>query len=276
VAENGSLWSWTKRTFLKGLGTLLPTILTIYVFLFVFSFVRYNISEPINVLVGKQIYATEWGKNYLCDRFELPKTNEDGKPLEGEELVFELKSKMPWWPGFIIAFLIVLAVGFFIASFIGRRFWKGGERLLTRMPVVKIVYPYAKQVTEFVFGERQAPVYSRVVAIQYPRQGLWAIGLVTGEGIKGIKEQVHKTMLNVFIPCSPVPMSGFTVIVPESEVVPVNMTVDEAMKFIISAGVIVPEQQLTEEGQTRLVEFKESGRFRPLPEPPGESGEKLS
>ena len=74
-------------------------------------------------------------------------------------------------------------------------------------------------------------------------------------------------MLNVFIPCSPAPMSGFTVIIADEEVVPIDMSVDEAMRFIISAGVIVPDQQLTEEGHTRMIKLKESGRLRQVLQP---------
>ncbi len=255
-----SLFRWTKKTFLKGLATLLPAILTVYVFLVVFNFVRNNVSEPINMFVGKQLYATEWGRGYLNRQFEVPLTGENDKPLEGDALKAELKAKMDWWPGFIIAFLIVMTVGFFIASWVGRRIFRSGERLLTRMPIIKVIYPYAKQVTDFVFGEKEKPSYSSVVAVQFPRPGAWAVGFVTGEGLRSVKERTQRKMVNVFVPCSPAPMSGFTLIIPEDEVVPLDITVDEAMRFIISAGVIVPQQQLTEEGHTRLVELKETGR----------------
>ena len=260
MAKN-SLFRWTKKTFIKGLATLLPAILTVYIFLVVFNFVRNNVSEPINIFVGKQLYSTEWGRKYLNERFEVPLTSDDDKPLEGEELKIELKNRLDWWPGFIIAFLVVMAVGFLIASWLGRRIFRSGERLLTRLPVIKVIYPYAKQVTDFVFGEKEKPAYSSVVAMQFPRPGTWAVGFITGEGLRSIKERTKRKMVNVFIPCSPAPMSGFTLITPEDEVVPIDITVDEAMRFIISAGVIVPQQQLTEEGHTRLIQLGESGRL---------------
>jgi uncharacterized membrane protein len=263
LAEGNSIWKGIRSIFFKGLATLLPTILTIYLFLVVFNFVRYKVSDPINVFAGRQLYATEWGRNYLYDKFEVPFQGKDGTPLKGDVLTAELKAKLPWWPGFVIAFLVVMAAGFFIASWVGRRMWRGGERLLTRIPMVKVIYPYAKQVTDFVFGDKKKPSYSSVVAVEYPRPGLWAVGFVTGEGLLNIKKRVGRKMLNVFVPCSPAPMSGFTVIIPEDEVVPVNMSVDEAMRFIVSAGVIVPEQQLTEEGHTRILRLKESGRLHP-------------
>jgi len=271
VSEKSTLWKGTKRTFVKGLATLLPTILTIYVFLFVFNFIRNNVSEPINILLGKQLYGTEWGRDYLHDRFEIPLKDEEGKPLEGDRLTAELKTRLPWWPGFIIAFLAVLAVGFIIASWLGRRLWRGGEKLLTRMPVVKVIYPYAKQVTDFVFGDKEKPTYSSVVAVEYPMRGIWSIGFITGEGLRNLKEHLQKKMVNIFIPCSPTPVSGFTIIVSSDEIVPVDMSVDDAMRFVISAGVIVPQQQLTEEGKTRLLELKESGRLpttEDTPQPP--------
>lgn len=266
MAEKRGLWAWTKRTFLKGLATLLPTILTIYIFLVVFNFVRNNVSEPINMFLGKQLYATEWGRDYLYDRFEIPFEDEEGEQLAGEELTAMLKAKLPWWPGFIIAFLCVMAVGFFIASWVGRRMWRGGERFMTRMPVIKVIYPYAKQVTDFIFGDKKKPAYSSVVAVQYPRAGVWSIGFITGEGLFDLRKRLGKKMVNVFIPCSPTPVSGFTILVSDEELVPLNMSVDETMRFIISAGVIVPEHQLTEEGKTRLIKMQESGRLPPVRE----------
>lgn len=240
--------------FFKGLATVLPTILTVYIFLFVFNFIRYNVSDPISIFAGKQLYASEWGRRYLFDRFDIPTQGQDGAPLEAETLTAELQEKLPWWPGFIIAFLAVLAVGFFIASWMGRYIWRGGEHLLTRIPMVKVIYPYAKQVTDFVFGDKKKVGYSSVVSVQYPRPGVWCIGFVTGEGLQEVKKHVGKKMLNVFLPCSPTPMSGFAIVVAEEETVPLKMTVDEAMRFIISAGVVVPDHQLTEEGKSRVIE----------------------
>ena len=264
MAAKSSLWSRIKRVFIKGLATLLPTILTIYLFFWIFGFIRTNVSEPINSFFGKQLYSAEWGRSYLYDKFEIPFQDEAGKPLEGDALAKELTDKLPWWPGFVIAFVAVLGVGFFIASWLGRGLFKTGEGLIGRIPVVKVIYPYAKQVTDFVFGDKKTPVYSRVVAVQYMRTGIWGIGFVTGEGLQDVRRKMGKSMLTVFMPCSPAPMSGFALVVPADEVVPLDMTVDEAMRFIISAGVIVPQQQLTEEGHTRILELKESGRLPPI------------
>ena len=157
MAAKSSLWSRIKRVFIKGLATLLPTILTIYLFFWIFGFIRTNVSEPINSFFGKQLYSAEWGRSYLYDKFEIPFQDEAGKPLEGDALAKELTDKLPWWPGFVIAFVAVLGVGFFIASWLGRGLFKTGEGLIGRIPVVKVIYPYAKQVTDFVFGDKKTP-----------------------------------------------------------------------------------------------------------------------
>jgi uncharacterized membrane protein len=259
------IWKRLWRVFLKGLVALLPTILTIYIIVFAYQFVRDNVGSPINSFMGHQVIRFKCGQKFLIDHYEFdPKVfapdTRTGK-IDSERLDNEIERKFPTWPGLLVAVAGVLVAGVLIASFVGRRLLRAGEHFIARVPVVKVIYPYAKQVTEFVFSEKRKVRYSQVVAVEFPRPGAYCIGFVTGDGLADLRSVRNKTLLNVFVPCSPAPMSGFAIIVPADDVIFLSMTVDEAMRFIISAGVIVPEGQLTPEGKKRLQQDTEMLRL---------------
>jgi len=172
---------------------------------------------------------------------------------QAQEEFREAIAKNMFLPGFIIAILGIFFIGVFAASFIGRRLWRLVERLIVTIPFVKTIYPYAKQVTEFVFGESQVE-FSHVVAIEFPRKGVWQIGFVTGHGLLQLKEHTGKKMVNVFVPSAPTPVTGYVVFMCADEVIFLDMTVEEVLPLIISGGVVVPDRQLTPEG---LEKFKE-------------------
>ncbi|MBE3142825.1 MAG: DUF502 domain-containing protein, partial [Planctomycetes bacterium] len=143
--------------------------------------------------------------------------------------------------GFLIALGIVIAVGAFLASVLGKAIWRQIEKLIMNTPLLKQVYPYIKQVTDFFLKQEETKkIFSKVVAIEYPRKGVWSVGLVTGSGLKKIIGSSGKEFLTVFIATTPSPITGFVVIVPKEEVVDLDMTIEEAFRFIVSAGLIAP------------------------------------
>ena len=145
--------------------------------------------------------------------------------------------------GFLIAIVLVYFVGFFLASFIGRATWRMAEGLLLRIPVVNAVYPNIKQVTDFLLSERKIE-FSSVVAVQYPRQGIWSLGLATGQPMPQVQGRVSEELVTVFIPSSPTPVTGYVIQIPRSDVIELNLTLDEALRFTISGGVIGPGSRL--------------------------------
>ncbi len=146
-------------------------------------------------------------------------------------------------PVFLIVFLTALYfLGRLFTFGVGRWFVRGFDAAILRIPVVNKVYGSVKQVTDFAFSEREIE-FNRVVAIQYPRDGIWSLGFVTGNGIGEIAEATGEAMLSVLMPTSPMPMTGFTVTVKKSEAIDLNLTIDEAIQFIVSCGVVVPPQQ---------------------------------
>lgn len=146
-------------------------------------------------------------------------------------------------PVFLIVFTTVLYfLGRLFTFGLGRWFVHGFDSAISRIPVVNKVYSSVKQVTDFAFSDREIE-FNRVVAIQYPREGIWSLGFVTGNSLAEISQATGEQMLSVLMPTSPMPMTGFTVTVKKSEAIDLNLTVDEAIQFIVSCGVVIPRQQ---------------------------------
>ena len=147
-------------------------------------------------------------------------------------------------PGLGVVVLIVsmIVIGMFAAGFVGRFFIRLGDWIVKKMPVVSTVYSLLKQVFEtFLSNKNQA--FSQVVLLEYPRKGIWILGFVSTETGGEVKKIMNKEMLNVFIPTTPNPTSGFLIIVPKEDVVFLQMTVEEGLKFVISGGIVAPEEK---------------------------------
>ena len=132
-----------------------------------------------------------------------------------------------------------------LASVVGKTLWRMVEKFIMNTPFLRQVYPYVKQVTDFLFtdGRQERISFSRVVAAEYPRKGIWSIGLVTGSGLKKIADNVEKELLTVFIPNTPTPITGFVIMVPKEQTIDLDMTIEEAFRFTISGGVITPNRR---------------------------------
>lgn len=114
--------------------------------------------------------------------------------------------------------------------------------VLGRLPLISTVYSSVKQVTDFLFSERQIE-YNRVVALEYPRRGIWSIGFVTGNSMLEITAAAGEPLVTVLIPTSPMPVTGYTMSVPRADILDLDMTVDQAFQFCVSCGVLIPPQQ---------------------------------
>ncbi|MDD9910661.1 MAG: DUF502 domain-containing protein [Ahrensia sp.] len=150
-------------------------------------------------------------------------------------------------PGFglVVALIIITLVGFLTANLIGRSIVNYGEYLLSRMPVVRNIYSALKQIFETVFREG-SDSFERVVLVEYPRKGIWALAFVAtdtlGETQARLNEPAGKTV-SVFLPTTPNPTSGFLLFVPVADIIELDMSVEQAAKLVISAGLVAPEFQ---------------------------------
>lgn len=138
-----------------------------------------------------------------------------------------------------ILLAVMYLTGKLLAVGIGKIFWHWFESLINRVPIIRNVYSSVKQVTDFAFSENDIE-FTRVVAVEYPRKGIWSIGFVTGESFIDIRKAVGEPMLSVLMPTSPMPATGFTITVPKSETIELDITIDQAIQFCVSCGVVVP------------------------------------
>jgi uncharacterized membrane protein len=114
--------------------------------------------------------------------------------------------------------------------------------VLARLPIISSIYSSVKQVTDFFFSER-AVAYNRVVAVEFPRRGIWTIGFAMGESLMELTLAAGEPMISVMIPAAPMPFTGWVVTVPKSAIIDLNMTLDQAFQYFLSCGVLVPEHQ---------------------------------
>lgn len=269
-----------RRFFIRGLGALVPTLLTFAIIVWAFRLINDNVGyyitegllrfcafvrdEPAPGFLDQQVDPLRYGT-------PINQWDDKGRRLTIESKIIEsyekLKEKQPelkeallanarraknraLWQiafrkyrlhllGFLIAIILVYFMGFFLASFLGRTFWRTTESLLSRIPLIRAIYPNVKQVTDFLLTERPME-FSGVVAVQYPRKGVWSLGLSTGEPMKQLQARVPDELVTVFVPSSPTPMTGYVIQVPREDVVELNLTIDEGLRFTISGGVIKP------------------------------------
>jgi uncharacterized membrane protein len=140
--------------------------------------------------------------------------------------------------GLVLALAIVLLTGLLVTNLIGRRFVIWGEELLNRIPVVRSIYGGVKSFTESVLSQSKS--FRQVVMVEYPREGLWSIGFLTSEDVPEVSERLGEPHVAVYISAALNATAGYLVIVPRRRVVNLDMSVDAAMKMIISCGVVVP------------------------------------
>ena len=222
-----------KRFFLGGLKALLPTLITISLVLWVWDLLWEHIGQYLITAI-KSIWA------WLSDEGLLP-----FQPKLYIGMYWSDDKIQTHVVGVLLAVLAVYVVGLIAGNLIGRTFWILGERIVMRIPIIRAIYPAVKQVTDFVLADRKEHFQAnRVVAVQPHAGGIWSIGLVTGNGLRPLTERVGEEMITVFVPSSPTAFSGYVMVVPRSGVVELPMTVEEAMRLLVSGGVIEPSSML--------------------------------
>ncbi|BBU68649.1 DUF502 domain-containing protein [Fluviibacter phosphoraccumulans] len=141
--------------------------------------------------------------------------------------------------GALITLLIVFITGLLTANFIGQRLVRWWEALLHRIPVVRSIYQSVKQISDTVFSP-SGQAFRQAVLVQYPRQGSWTIGFLTGTPGGEIAKHLGNDMVSLYVPTTPNPTSGFFLMVPKADVVELEMSVEDALKYLISMGVVTP------------------------------------
>lgn len=145
--------------------------------------------------------------------------------------------------GVIISLLLLLGTGILTTNFLGQRVMAWGESILVKIPLVRSIYNTAKQVIQAVFATN-SQAFRKVLLVEYPRKGLWTVAFLTGTSHPEINARTGEEMLSIFVPTTPNPTSGFLMMIAKHEVVELAMTIEEALKFIISLGVMQSGPQL--------------------------------
>jgi uncharacterized membrane protein len=247
-----------KTFFLRGLAVLLPSVLTLWLLVKAYQFVDSSIAAPINSWVRLGTVQLDRRYPWILDEFQpTPGEVADAiaampagrRPVSADAVAMQLREDgfREWWEqtwylnlvGLLIAVVAVYTAGRLLGGFVGRRIYRRLEGLLTSVPVVKHIYPHIKQVVDFVLSDERPITFNRVVAVQYPRQGIWSIGLVTGEGMRPLRGSIDDP-ITLFIPSSPTPFTGYTVTVPRGETIELPLSIDEALRFVVTAGVLQP------------------------------------
>jgi len=193
-----------KRYFITGLLIWAPLGITIWVLSFILGMMDQSI----------MLLPTEWQpRNHLG--FHIPGL------------------------GALMTLLIVFLTGLLTANFIGQRLVRWWEALLHRIPVVRSVYQSVKQISDTVFSP-SGQAFRQAVLLQYPRQGSWTIGFLTGKPGGEIADHLSGEMVSLYVPTTPNPTSGFFLMVPKADVIELDMSVEDALKYLISMGVVAP------------------------------------
>lgn len=139
--------------------------------------------------------------------------------------------------GVILSLVLLVSTGIFATNFFGQRLVSWGESILSRIPLVRSIYNSVKQVINTVLSTN-SEAFRKVLLVEYPRKGLWTLAFQTGGVTPEITSRMDNEMISIFIPTTPNPTSGFLIIVPKKETIELSMSIDEALKFIISLGVM--------------------------------------
>lgn len=194
-----------KARFLAGIAALLPIGLTVFVVWF--------LATKLGGLIGS-LFA----KVPILSQFSQP-------------IIILI--------GLATLVVFVYIIGAITSSYLGNRLFRLGETLLERVPIIRPLYTALRQFSRAIFLKRSA--FKKVVLVEYPRKGIYTIAFVTNEA--GWQIRKDHNYINLFVPTSPNPTSGYYIMLPREETIPVDLTIDEALKTIVSGGVIIPKEK---------------------------------
>jgi len=230
-----------KRNFLTGFAALFPILITVFLLSWLYVQLDKTVGRQVNVVCRK----------ILVNR---PGLFEAAFPGASDEVVRDPALRAEYaaenfpgfvgvWIGILVALVVVYLVGLALRSYLGSRLMLLVDRFFERFPVVKAIYPHARQVADVLFGPGRRVGFRDVVAVQYPRRGVYSVGFRTGEGLKDVEDSAGEDLVAVFIPTSPTPLTGFVILVPPQDVTDLDMSVDEAFRFCMTAGMVAGPKQ---------------------------------
>lgn len=199
-----------RNNFITGLAVILPVALTIVILQFIVINLNRLILEPLfkfySPLIQDKPYIAYLSKGVVL----------------------------------VLSVLLITLIGLATKLIIVRRFFGFGERLFFKIPLVGKIYVAIKQISSAFLGKRRG-IFKRVVLLEYPRKGIHSVGFVTSKSKGEVQAKIKKKVLNIFVPTTPNPTSGVFLLVPEEETIPLDISVEDGLKLIISGGVVIPD-----------------------------------
>jgi len=195
-----------RRYFFTGVAITAPIGITVYLSIIFINFIDSNVKKLVPNKYNPDSYLP----------FDIPGT------------------------GLVVAILLLIIIGFLTAGFLGRYFVGLGEKIINKLPIIRSIYGALKQIFQTILGS-SSKAFREVVLIEYPRKGIWAVAFITSETKGEVKLKLKKNSVNVFLPTTPNPTSGFLLFVPLKDIKRLNMNIEEGMKLVISGGIITPE-----------------------------------
>jgi uncharacterized membrane protein len=222
-----------RRFFVRGLSAVLPTLITLWLVTWAWNFLWESMGRYVILAVQRVWLATghadRWSPQFDSDMaWAWP--DRYGQWAFGTKLI-----------GVLVATVLVYLLGVLIGNFIGRTAYRLSEDAVMRLPFIRAIYPAVKQITDFLLAERSNQFEgSRVVAVRPHEDGIWSIGLITGNGLRPLSDRMQQEMVTVFVPSSPTAFSGYVLVVPRANVIDLPLTVEEALRMLVSGGVLTP------------------------------------
>lgn len=266
-------WSDFRKFFGRGLAILLPTVLTLWLLWQAGMFVFATVAEPINrgIRLGTMrvmpsmfepptgpkrwwhIDQPDWWSvsPTAIERYQAARQGDGLLPLTETIAVRDIRRErfrelwgQHWFlegTGLVVAIVLIYFAGLLVTNFLGRKLYAYFERSISKVPVFKQVYPHVKQVVDMVMGDKPM-AFKRVVMVQYPREGIWTLGFVTSGGFgEARRTSANQDLLAVFIPSTPTPFTGWVINVPARDVIDMDITIDQALRFVITGGMLTPD-----------------------------------
>lgn len=215
-----------KKSFIAGLLTLAPMALTVYVFYLLFNFLDGLLTNTIVRFVLNQIGMSQ--------------------------------VSAPPGLGLLLLLALLLIVGSFARNYIGKKLFTVGDHIVTKIPIINRIYIASRQLSEAFLSEKRE-TFKRAVLIQYPRRGVYSIGFFTQDTTGPIQETLTEDVVSIFVPTTPVPTSGYLLFVPKKDILDLDMSVEDALKLVISAGSIQVAGKI---GLERLLEQKKARKVK--------------
>lgn len=210
-----SLWRGLRDTFVAGVAVMLPLAITLWLISIIWDVLNSPFSDLLRT-VAKWVGSKEHPNQQLTDLSD--------------------------WPGLglLVSLGAVMLAGVLARNLLGKHFIQWIDELAGKIPLVRAIYTSVKQVSDTVFTSAGKQAFRRPVLVHFPNAQSYAIGFVTGETRGAVQEATAQKVANVFVPTAPNPTSGFLLMLPEDQLIPLNMSVEDAFKMVVSGGVVMP------------------------------------